>query len=285
MSSSDDSKKPKKLLSQGKSKSTGILYKFVLERTESWTNRKATSFAMIVSQAYLLPWVQPNVTVKLNIVWRTAPCIIYSICRSQLHSGEKIDLRQYHSKTGSFSICSRFCPVKYKIYIEYTGTFTFYMAKKCISFLLMFHTGYLPFTLLPTRAHATVYWPSSRQFWNKSRIKSSAHMKCIGVNFGHLEALRGAPPKKSISIIILLNFIVYLLVSISCTWIMMYACMRPVDIRYRRSAMDTKWFKFKFSTWIVIFCPGGGRGWFLHPGISDTRTHAHPPTAILRTTV
>ena len=34
-------------------------------------------------------------------------------------SGAEIGLRHDHSKTGSFSVFSRFCPLKYKIYIVY----------------------------------------------------------------------------------------------------------------------------------------------------------------------
>jgi hypothetical protein len=43
----------------------------------------------------------------------------FSTCLLQSCSGETIGLRHDHSKTGSFSVRSRFCPSKYKIYIIY----------------------------------------------------------------------------------------------------------------------------------------------------------------------
>ena len=87
-------------------------------------SRKATSFAMITVVGLSSP-LGPNVTCNLNILYNsrelhvTASCITYSNCWVQSCSWEEIGLRNDHSKTGSFSVFSKFCPLKHKIYIVY----------------------------------------------------------------------------------------------------------------------------------------------------------------------
>ena len=78
----------------------------------------------------------------------------YSKCGLCLDSGEEICLRHNHSKTASFyDLCSfkiLSAQVQNLHNVQLLLLFTC-MPKFFICFLQMFHTGYLPFTLLPIR--------------------------------------------------------------------------------------------------------------------------------------